>query len=107
MGAARDLFQGCEGESPWLSVQFIELRGNRCFDLLASCKSPPELKLRERTDGSYMAEGAVENLPLNPDELCTIMEMAQSRRATSATGSNDVSSRSHAICTLQLKNSRG
>merc|ERR1712232_622201 len=33
--AARDLFRNADGEEPWLSVQFVELRGNRCFDLLA------------------------------------------------------------------------
>lgn len=121
--AARDLFQGSKdfafdaseggieaGAS--LSVQFVELRGNRTFDLLAPGEGPrgnlrPELRLRERSDGSYAAEGAVELFPSSPGELLSAMETAQSRRATSATGSNDVSSRSHAICTLRLLHSGG
>merc|ERR1712232_1360452 len=42
-----------------------------------------------------------------PEELVTIFEMAQSRRATSATDANAVSSRSHAVCTLRLFQSDG
>merc|ERR1719197_26477 len=67
----------------------------------------PELRLREQSDGSYAAEGAVELFPKTPEELCTIMQMAQSRRATSATDANSVSSRSHAVCTLRLCESEG
>merc|ERR1712125_190319 len=57
--------------------------------------------------GSYAAEGAVELFPKTPEELCTMMQMAQSRRATSATDANSVSSRSHAVCTLRLCESEG
>jgi kinesin family protein 2/24 len=116
--AARDLFAGFGSdavEGPVLSAQFVELRGNRIFDLLAPSISDgrrmgstrPELRLREQSDGSYAAEGAVELFPKTPEELCTIMQMAQSRRATSATDANSVSSRSHAVCTLRLCESEG
>merc|ERR1740121_2031758 len=102
-----------------MSCQYVELRGNRCFDLLAppasgagdggrrGCEPRPELKLREQADGSYAAEGAMDLFPKTPEELCGIMEMAQSRRATSATDANAVSSRSHAVCTLRLFESEG
>lgn len=109
--AARDLFAGADGEEPWLSVQYVELRGNRSFDLLApgvgKKNERPELRLREQGDGSYIAEGAVDLFPKCPEELCAVMEMAQSRRATSATDANSVSSRSHAICTIRLFQSDG
>jgi kinesin family protein 2/24 len=115
--AAQDLFKGSGGDEPWVAVQFVELRGNRCFDLLApSCADPrkkqfgdmrPELKLREHADGAYMADGAADAFPKTAEELVNIFEMAQSRRATSSTEANDVSSRSHAVCTLRLFQSEG
>ncbi|CAE8609708.1 unnamed protein product [Polarella glacialis] len=113
--ASRDLFAEAEGGEMWLSVQFVELRGNRCFDLLAPGVAStggrkdarPELRLREQHDGSYAAEGAVDLYPTTPEELCAIMEMAQSRRATSATDANSVSSRSHAVCKLRLLQCEG
>jgi len=112
--AARDLFHGADGEEPWLSVQFVELRGNRCFDLLAPPSGVegrksfrPEIRLREQRDGSYFADGAVDVFPKTAEELCTVMHMAHSRRATSATDANSTSSRSHAVCTLRLSQSEG
>jgi kinesin family protein 2/24 len=112
--AARDLFRGADGEEPWLSVQFVELRGNRCFDLLAPSAGDgrkgnirPELKLREQGDGAYSADGAVDLFPKTPEELCAVMAMAQSRRFTRATDANDVSSRSHAVCTMRIFQSDG
>jgi len=115
--AAQDLFEGADGEEPWVSLQFVELRGNRCFDLLAPSASDPrkkhvgdtrpELRLREHSDGAYVADGAVDMFPKSAEELVAIFEMAQSRRATSATVANDVSSRSHAVCILRLFQSEG
>jgi len=122
--AARDLFQGAEcGAGPCLAVQFVELCGNRCFDLLTANASPPagakerhrdkqtpprpELRLREHTNGCYAAEGAVELQPKSAEELVSIMQAAHARRATSATDANSVSSRSHAICSLRLLHSAG
>lgn len=111
--AAKDLFLGADGQEPWVSVQFVELRGNRCFDLLANGVAEgrrsvrPEVRLREQKDGSYFAEGAVDLFPTTPEELCTAMHVAHSRRATSATDANAVSSRSHAVCTLRLMQSEG
>jgi len=115
--AAQDLFQGSNPDEPSLAVQFIELRGNRVFDLLAqSIADPrkkqfgdmrPELRLREHGDGSYNADGAADMFPKTAEELISIFEMAQSRRATSATEANDVSSRSHAVCTMRLFQSEG
>merc|ERR1712190_215825 len=67
----------------------------------------PELRLREQADGSYAADGADDVFPRTPEELCAVMQMAHSRRATSATDANAVSSRSHAVCTIQLLQSEG
>jgi len=107
--AAHDLFQGANGSGPWLSLQFIELCGNRCFDLLVAGgkEKRPELRLREHGDGSYAAEGAVLLQPTGPQELCAALRAAHARRATSATDANATSSRSHAVCTVRLLGSGG
>jgi kinesin family protein 2/24 len=111
--AAADMFAGSDGEEPWITCQFIELRGNRCFDLLApgirdgARTLRPEVKLREQRDGSYSAEGAVDLTASSPEELCSMFDLAASRRATCATDANSVSSRSHAVCTLRLLQSVG
>jgi len=115
--AARDLFAGADAEVPWVAVQFIELRGDQCYDLLASGISVdgrrkggeqrPRLQLRELKNGTYIADGAVDLMPKSPEELCAIVQMAHARRKTSATDANDTSSRSHAVCTLRLLQSQG
>jgi len=128
--AARDLFaskatevaDADETQNPedFLSLQFYELRGNRCYDLLvpaaaardtraaASRKGEPapELRLREQvgSEGStYVADGALVMVPSNAEDLSTWMRRAHACRATSATEANDVSSRSHAVCMLRLQ----
>lgn len=107
--AAKDLFEGATPGSDWIDLQFVELRGNRCFDLLAPGpkEKMPELKVREQKDGSYFAEGATSLTPKGPEELCSMVRTAHARRATSATEANSVSSRSHALCTVRLLKSKG
>lgn len=108
--AAESLFEGCDaGGGPWLSVQFVELRGNRCFDLLVSRSKDqqPELRLREGADGLFFADGATTLQPSSPQQLCAILLQAHARRATVATEANSVSSRSHALCTLRLLKTQG
>lgn len=114
--AARDLFEDPD-QPPRLSVTFVELRGNRVFDLLAEgipnakgrrgVRQRPELRLREQRDGSFTAEGACSEEPATPGELARMLRMAHSRRATSATDANDTSSRSHAVCMIQMLDHRG
>jgi len=109
--AAHALFENSAPEAGpcRLAMQFVELRGNRCFDLLASGSRDvrPELRLREQPDGSYAVEAASQLQPKTPEELCNAMRAAHARRATSATGANAVSSRSHAVCTLYMFGSNG
>lgn len=107
--AAHDLFEGAEPGRDWIAMQFIELRGNRCFDLLAPVPKDkmPELRLRESGDGSFFAEGATSVSPKSPAELVSAIRTAHARRATSATEANSVSSRSHALCTLRVLKTQG
>lgn len=104
--AAAELFQAPGSEPLSFSLVFVELRGHRCFDLLAG-RQPPELRLREHADGSYFAEGATEQTPADAAALSAAMRLAHARRATSATDANAVSSRSHAVCIIRAKQSGG
>ena len=120
--AARDIFaRTAEAADDFMSLQFFELRGNRCFDLLTSAAAArdtraaarnrgaqaPELRLREMKDGTYVADGALVMGPTSPEDLCTWMRRAHACRATSATEANDVSSRSHAVCMLRFAQTGG
>jgi len=105
--AAQDLFRGCErnGKKPWLSVQFVEVAGNRCFDL--QLDERPELRLREYADNAYATEGTTEAFPEDANELQAVMRRAHGRRKTKATSANDTSSRSHFVCICRLLQSNG
>lgn len=92
-----------EDDDPMIGIQFLELRGDKCFDLLANTKGRdfPELRLREH-QGTYRAEGAMELYPRDTDDMRVVLETGHVRRKTSATGANAVSSRSHAVCIIRL-----
>ncbi|CAJ1350391.1 unnamed protein product [Effrenium voratum] len=94
--AAQSLF---EGRASSASLTLVELRGARCFDLLAP--QMPELRLRER-QGVFAPEKAVELCLQSADDLIAAFQSARQRRATCATEANDESSRSHAVCVLRV-----
>lgn len=107
--AAQDLFQVAGEEKPCLTVQFMELKGNHCFDLLAdnSQDRETELRLRECADGSFKAEGVTTLMTYSPDELRSALRLGHARRTTTATSANATSSRSHAICSIELRKTGG
>ena len=88
-----------------LTVSFIELSGRKLTDLLKPDDS--QLRLRERPDGSAYIEGVTEQLVSSADELAAVLAAAHARRHTEATGANDTSSRSHAVCILKIPSSAG
>ena len=85
--AARDLFNGNTtgaSDPPGIAIEFVELRANRCFDLLGGAPKDrrPELKLQENAKGTFAAEGAVQLHPKTAAELHAAMRLGHSRRAT-------------------------
>jgi kinesin family protein 2/24 len=90
-----------------IGIEFIELCGKKVFDLLAPGEEKTAVKLREAADGSLALEGATQMVCLASHELTMVMEKAHKRRNTESTGANQVSSRSHAVCILSVKSSRG
>uniref|UniRef100_A0A0G4ICS9 Kinesin motor domain-containing protein n=1 Tax=Chromera velia CCMP2878 TaxID=1169474 RepID=A0A0G4ICS9_9ALVE len=108
---------GVSGSSEFrVRVSFLEVFKEKIFDLLAlgrkiqgslvssrERETTPSLALREKTDGSVYAEGAVEERVRSTEELLKAVEMGASARATAATGVHARSSRSHALLQLVVE----
>mmetsp|Transcript_5769 Transcript_5769/g.11735 ORF Transcript_5769/g.11735 Transcript_5769/m.11735 type:complete len:1040 (+) Transcript_5769:161-3280(+) len=91
-----------EGGIPSLSIQFIELCGSKeCKDLL----NPKlvDVKLADDEDGSVRLLNAKSFEVKSAEDLVAKITLAKGRRATEATDKNGVSSRSHAVCQIQIK----
>lgn len=72
-----------------------------CKDLLS--KSRGDVKIRDKDDGSVQLANATALEVSTPEELMKAINLAKSRRATEVTEKNGVSSRSHAVCQLKVK----
>ena len=89
-------------DRPHVTLQFVELCGSKeCRDLLV--KDSKEVKLLDSEDGSVQLLNAVSLEVTSPEELLGQILLAKGRRATEATDKNGVSSRSHAVCQIQIK----
>lgn len=83
-----------------VSVQFVELAGKICKDLLGDAGD--EVSLAEARDGSVILMNAEIIEVKTPRELAKAIDLGKSRRATEATDVNGVSSRSHAVVQIQV-----
>ena len=91
-----------QGDRPVVTIQFIELCGSKvCNDLLV--KKSGEVKLVDAEDGSVHLLNATTIEVTSPEELLGQIMLAKGRRATEATDMNGVSSRSHAVCQIEIK----
>lgn len=82
-----------------ICVSFFEIYGGRCQDLLHR----QVLTIREDGAGEVQIVDLEEVQPQNTDELLQVIEKGNSLRTTHATEVNDVSSRSHCICQINLR----
>ncbi|CAD7972744.1 unnamed protein product [Amoebophrya sp. A120] len=85
-------------------VSFVELRGNKVFDLLYKGRSATEVQIREVSTGKYVVQDAEIRECTTALELQNWMKTGHDRRHTEATGANDTSSRSHAVITISMGN---
>lgn len=91
-----------ENDRPSVTIQFIELCGSKeCRDLLV--KKSGKVKLANDEDGSVRILNASSFDVTTPEDLLRQIMLAKGRRATEATDKNGVSSRSHAVCQIQIK----
>lgn len=104
--AVYDLFESIEkdkNKSVSVEMSFLEIYNEEARDLLAEQHGGNQsLFIREGSDG----EVYVQNLTWKPvpshSEVAKHMQAASDRRVVASTQMNSVSSRSHAICTLQV-----
>lgn len=82
------------------SIAIFEIYGGRIQDLL---NNRNRLKVLEDGKGEVIVSGLEEFQASTPQEFLSLIEQGQSNRTTHATEANDVSSRSHAICQILLR----
>lgn len=104
---ATTLFDGETGRADnVVGVRYFEIRGKKAFDLLSNhgpdCE-PPEIRLVDEAS-SCRTEGATVCRPRCSSELLEALDLGRALRSTAATDVNGGSSRSHAVCRLDLRN---
>lgn len=95
--AAQRLFT--TGRQTSMQLSFFELMGRRCFDLLSDRAL---LEIREDERHEVHVAGLTTVTGTSQRDVERILARGNSIRATAPTASNDQSSRSHAICTMEL-----
>lgn len=90
-----------------VTLQFVELCGNKEIKDLLTTKSKEVVKLLEDEDGICRLLNAKSIDITSPEHLLQKIAEGKSRRATEATDKNGVSSRSHAFCQIRVKDSKG
>lgn len=90
----------CSLENTTLSIAMFEIYGGRIQDLL---NNRNRLKVLEDGKGEVVVSGLEEFQATTPQEFLSLIEQGQNNRTTHATEANDVSSRSHAICQILLR----
>lgn len=85
-----------------IRITFYEVHGKKCYDLL---RGRNIVHLRSDAHDAMHVRGAhtVEIAPLSrPQELIEVLREALSLRSSKVTERNPISSRSHAVCTIEL-----
>ncbi|KAL7527890.1 hypothetical protein ACHAXR_002180 [Thalassiosira sp. AJA248-18] len=107
--AVYDLFQTKNSlpngnERVKVTMSYLEIYNEQAIDLLNDdpASSNATLQVRDsRTEGVVIPN--LKHFPVtSPEEVRVLMEKASMKRATASTHMNSVSSRSHAICTLNV-----
>lgn len=81
-------------------VSFFEIYGGRLYDLL---NNRNKLSVLEDKNQKVQVFGLEEKLVESPEEMGEMIDLANSIRTTHNTVTNEVSSRSHAICNIIIK----
>ncbi|WPG98227.1 P-loop containing nucleoside triphosphate hydrolase protein [Acrodontium crateriforme] len=96
---SESLMESLEGQKH-VSMSIIDLAGNSAFDLLNS-RQP--ISILEDSRGITQWTGAKEYPVQEKNEVMGLIEQAASFRRTAPTLKNPVSSRSHSICRIRIK----
>ncbi|KRW98086.1 P-loop containing nucleoside triphosphate hydrolase [Pseudocohnilembus persalinus] len=82
-------------------IGFFELLGNKSMDLLDQDR---KVEIMEDKFGKVQAKGLLELEVQDGEQFQQLVSEAQNNRRTQATFKNDVSSRTHSICQIRIKN---
>lgn len=106
--AISDIFRLAENDyadqDPQISLSFYEIYSGRILDLLNNKK---RLTVLEDHNNKVQIKGLQEISVESEDELKEAIQFAHSVRTTHATQANDTSSRSHAICSINVRDGSG
>ncbi|OAD78767.1 hypothetical protein PHYBLDRAFT_29641, partial [Phycomyces blakesleeanus NRRL 1555(-)] len=95
----RSVYHSCQ-----IFVSFLELHNEDLVDLLSPVKREGlNLCIREDSHGQISWTGVREEVVTTPKELLSFLSMGSMARKTASTDMNNVSSRSHAIFSVILK----
>eukprot|EP01138_Halocafeteria_seosinensis_P007788 gb/GECG01007957.1/.p1 GENE.gb/GECG01007957.1/~~gb/GECG01007957.1/.p1 ORF type:complete len:733 (+),score=141.76 gb/GECG01007957.1/:1-2199(+) len=105
---AQDLFRMLEkeeyaGKGFTVHVAMFEIYGGRCSDLLHNRSM---VAIREDGNNKVQAVGLKHIECESYDDLLEVIDRGNACRTTHKTAVNDVSSRSHAICEIQVRDNR-
>lgn len=104
--AVEDIFQRCQeltqdGYQTKLSLSYLEIYKEECYDLLSLSRQ--KCDIREGSKGETYVEGLTEQEVNSSSDVFRLLSEVSRLRATAKTAMNSQSSRSHAICTFNLK----
>lgn len=99
--AVYDIFESSSSTSPTrASVQYLELSGNQCFDLLGPIGS--FVRIVDAESGSFRIKGSSVKSTSSADELLEIISNAKQRLATQATIRRRSEQESYLFCQITI-----
>ncbi|CDW74824.1 kinesin motor domain containing protein [Stylonychia lemnae] len=105
--AARQIFQHIKTQDLEIEyqirVQMVEIYKEQLRDLLHdSTDQPPELKIKEDPKRGTYVEGLNDVCIVSEEEIMTVLCTGETMRHVASTHLNQVSSRSHSICIIEV-----
>ena len=86
-------------DEAYFTGSFYEIYGNKLFDLL---NKKNKLIIQEDYNNKFQITGLKQVQVGSPEEMLEVMEQGNASRVTETTHANDESSRSHAICQINV-----
>ena len=92
------------GRKAKLRLSYLEIYNEKIRDLLKPDDNLKELKIVEDNEKGIIVTGLSHSYPTNTDEVLQLIQLGNNRRTQAQTDSNPVSSRSHAVCQIEVEN---
>ncbi|XP_061660072.1 kinesin family member 4 isoform X2 [Syngnathoides biaculeatus] len=90
-----------------MRVSYLEIYNEDLLDLLCTAKEKPAINIREDPKEGIKIAGLTEKQVDSVQEMVACLELGNSARSVGSTAMNAASSRSHAIFTITLEQSKG